>query len=60
MLLFVRFSWLRLFALVALALLWFVGTGLVRGRIACAHCQQRDSCPALKLFEAEERGSSAA
>ena len=47
-----RFSWPRLTALVALALLWFVGTALVRGQIACAHCAQKAlGCPAQKLFE---------
>ncbi|MBN1421513.1 MAG: hypothetical protein JXP34_22260 [Planctomycetes bacterium] len=45
------FSWPALAAIVALAFLGSAGTGLVRGRIACRYCRQRElGCPAEQLF----------
>jgi hypothetical protein len=54
-LLFRGFSWLVLSLVVALALLASVGTGFVRGQIACRHCKQRElGCPAEQLFGKKE------
>ncbi len=45
------FSWLFLALLAALFLLGFAGTGMVRGKLACRYCRQRElGCPAEKLF----------
>jgi len=45
------FSWIPLLAVAALVFLGSVGTGLVRRRIACRHCEQRErGCPAERLF----------
>lgn len=45
------FSWLALFLVVALVLLGSVGTGFIRGQIACKYCKQRElGCPAEQLF----------
>ncbi len=45
------FSWAMLFALAALVFLASVGTGFVRGQVACKHCRQRElGCPAEQLF----------
>lgn len=42
-----RFARPRLAAVLGLALVWLLGTALVRGKIACAHCAQRHlGCPA--------------
>jgi len=50
-LLIMNFDWLFLALLIALFLLGFAGTGLVRGRLACKYCKQRKlGCPAEKLF----------
>jgi hypothetical protein len=49
------FSWLVLLLIVALVGLGSVGTGLVRGNLACKHCKQRElGCPAQKLFSKTE------
>ena len=46
-----RFTWLVLVLVVALAALGSVGTGLVRGQLACKYCRQRElGCPAERLF----------
>ena len=46
------FSWLLLLEVAILLLLGFAGNGLVRGRIACRYCRQREiGCPAQRLFE---------
>ncbi len=46
-----QFDWLILILLAALFLLGFAGTGLVRTRIACRFCSQRElGCPAEQLF----------
>jgi hypothetical protein len=45
------FSWLVLVLLVTLAFLGSVGTGFVRGHLACKYCKQRElGCPAEQLF----------
>ncbi len=46
-----NFSWVLLLAVAALMLLGSIGTGLVRGQVACKHCKQRElGCPAEQLF----------
>ncbi len=46
-----NFSWLLLLPVVALVLLGSMGTSLVRSRIACKYCKQRElGCPAEQLF----------
>lgn len=50
-LLFAGFSWLVLFLLALLLGLGSVGTGLVRGQVACKYCRQRElGCPAEQFF----------
>jgi hypothetical protein len=45
------FSWSVLLPVVALVFLASVGTGLVRGQLACKYCKQRElGCPAEQLF----------
>jgi hypothetical protein len=45
------FSWPVLLLVVTLAFLGSVGTGLVRGQVACKYCQQRElGCPAEQYF----------
>ena len=45
------FSWLVLLLIVTLVLLGSVGTGFVRGQLACRYCKQRElGCPAEQLF----------
>jgi hypothetical protein len=45
------FDWALLLAVVAFVVIATVGTGVVRGRLACAHCAQRElGCPAEQLF----------
>jgi len=45
------FSWLVLLLIVILVFLGSVGTGLVRGQLACKYCKQRElGCPAEQLF----------
>jgi hypothetical protein len=51
MLLVTNFSWLMLALLASLILLGSIGTGLVRGQLACRYCKQREmGCPAERLF----------
>jgi len=46
-----QFDWLILTLVVILFLLGFAGTGLVRTRIACRYCRQRElGCPAEQIF----------
>lgn len=46
------FSWPVLLLIVTLAFLGSVGTGLVRSRLACNYCKQRElGCPAEQLFD---------
>ncbi len=45
------FSWPVLLLIVTLVFLGSVGTGLVRGQLACKYCKQRElGCPAEQLF----------
>jgi hypothetical protein len=45
------FSWPGLVPVATLVFLGSVGTGLVRGQIACKYCKQRElGCPAEQLF----------
>jgi hypothetical protein len=45
------FSWLVLLLIMTLAFLGSVGTGFVRGQLACKYCKQRElGCPAEQLF----------
>jgi hypothetical protein len=45
------FSWHVLLLVLILAFLGSVGTGFVRGQIACKYCRQRElGCPAEQLF----------
>jgi hypothetical protein len=45
------FDWTVLSLMVGLVILAFPGNGLVRGKLACCHCRQRElGCPAEKLF----------
>jgi hypothetical protein len=46
-----EFSWTILISVIALLALSTVGSGLIRGRLACKHCRQRLlGCPAERLF----------
>lgn len=46
------FSWWALLALVSFLVLITYGNALIRGKVACLHCKQRElGCPALRLFE---------
>ncbi len=50
-----RFDWLLLALMAGLVFLAFPGNGLVRGKLACCHCRQRQlGCPAEKLFQGRE------
>jgi hypothetical protein len=47
-----QFDWIRLVLMAGLVILAFPGNGLVRGRLACCHCRQRElGCPAERLFQ---------
>jgi hypothetical protein len=49
--LFRNFSWPALASMVVLLFLGSVGTGFVRGQLACKYCKQRElGCPAERLF----------
>ena len=51
-LLLTTFSWLVLILIVVILLLTTAGNSVVRGKLACRYCRQREiGCPALKLFE---------
>ncbi len=50
------FSWLVLLLIVALVFLGSVGTGFVRGQLACKYCRQRElGCAAEQLFSRAKR-----
>jgi hypothetical protein len=50
------FSWTILFLVIILILLGFAGNALVRGKLACRYCKQREiGCPAEKLFGKTEK-----
>jgi hypothetical protein len=47
-----QFSWTVLCLIAALIFLGFFGNALVRGKLACRYCTQREiGCPAEKLFD---------
>lgn len=51
LLLILNFSWTVLILVIALFLLGFLGNALVRGKLACRYCRQRElGCPAEQLF----------
>jgi len=51
------FSWQVLILLVIMIGLGSMGTGLIRGQIACKYCRQREiGCPAEELFSKREQG----
>lgn len=46
-----EFSWLIIILMIVLLILSFAGNAVVRGRVACKYCKQRElGCPADKLF----------
>lgn len=48
------FDWMLLAGVAAIVLLATVGTGMIRGVLACPHCAQRElGCPAEQLFHKE-------
>jgi hypothetical protein len=48
-------DWIVLLPMAGLVALAFPGTGLVRSRLACCHCRQRElGCPAEQLFRTRE------
>jgi hypothetical protein len=52
-----EFSWTILILTVALLLLGFAGNALVRVRLACRYCKQREiGCPAERLFNTPKKG----
>jgi len=56
-LLFIKFNWLILASIIALALLAFPGNGLIRTTLACKFCKQKEiGCPAEQLFRKNEYG----
>jgi hypothetical protein len=55
-----QFDWILLSMMVGLVILAFPANGLVRGKLACCHCRQRElGCPAEKLFRKRGEGESA-
>ncbi len=49
------FSWWALLALVSLLMLITYGNALIRGKVACRHCKQRElGCPAQRLFDKQK------
>jgi len=50
-----EFSWTILILVIALFLLGFLGNALVRGKLACRYCKQREiGCPAERLFNKQK------
>jgi hypothetical protein len=46
------FSWILLSLILILFILTFIGNGIIRSRLACKYCRQKEiGCPAQKLFE---------
>jgi hypothetical protein len=51
-----KFSWTILLLIIAVLLLGFLGNALVRGKLACRYCKQREiGCPAERLFDKTKR-----
>ncbi len=50
------FDWIILSAVILLFILGFIGNGLIRSRVACKYCKQRElGCPAEKLFDRKKK-----
>jgi hypothetical protein len=50
-----QFDWILLALVAGLLVLAFPGNGLVRGKLACCHCRQRElGCPAERLFRQKD------
>ena len=50
------FSWILFLLIIALFILGFAGNAVVRGKIACRYCRQKEiGCPAQRLFERPEK-----
>jgi hypothetical protein len=53
-----RFNWGVILLMVVLFLLSSVGTGLIRGCLACRYCRQREiGCPAERLFRKSQKAN---
>jgi len=51
-----EFTWTVLILIIALFLLGFLGNALVRGKLACRYCKQREiGCPAEQLFDKNKK-----
>ncbi|MBS3088367.1 hypothetical protein J4402_01155 [Candidatus Pacearchaeota archaeon] len=47
-----NFNWIFLLSVIALFVLTSIGNGIIRSRLACKYCKQKQiGCPAQKLFE---------
>ncbi|HUH79384.1 MAG TPA: hypothetical protein VLY83_05750 [Methanoregula sp.] len=56
LLLALQFTWTILVLTTALLLMGFLGNALVRGKLACRYCRQREiGCPAEQLFNKTNR-----
>jgi hypothetical protein len=54
-----RFDWILLALMAGLVIVAFPGNGLVRGKLACCHCRQRElGCPAEKLFRRRDESEA--
>ena len=50
------FSFLILGLIIILVVIFFGGTGFIRGSFACRYCKQKElGCPAQKIFNKEKR-----
>ncbi len=50
------FNWTLLVLVIILFILTFIGNGVIRSRLACKYCKQREiGCPAQKLFEKKNK-----
>ena len=50
------FSFLLLGLIIILVVIFFGGTGFIRGSFACRYCKQKElGCPAQKIFNKEKR-----
>lgn len=51
-----KFNWVMLLLLIMLFILTFAGNALIRGKLACKYCKQREiGCPAEKLFNKKKK-----
>lgn len=50
------FSWTLLAIILLMVILTTAGNGLIRGRLACKYCKQRETgCPAVEFFSAVKK-----